>query len=40
LPTDVQAGIDAAVAGAIALAKLPGCVVVIGRHDAVLFSRA
>jgi len=40
LPADVQAGIDAAVAAAIAEAKLPGCVVVIGRHDAVLFARA
>jgi uncharacterized protein YbbC (DUF1343 family) len=40
LPVAVQDGIDAAVASAIAAAKLPGCVVVIGRHDSVLFTRA
>jgi len=40
LTPGVTAGIDAAVAAAIAAKKLPGCVVVIGRHDRVLFARA
>lgn len=34
------APIDAAVQGALDAGKLPGCVVVIGRHDEVLFERA
>ena len=35
-----EAAIDAAVADAIAAHELPGAVVVIGRHDGVLFRRA
>ena len=35
-----EAAIDAAVADAIATHELPGAVVVIGRHDGVLFRRA
>jgi uncharacterized protein YbbC (DUF1343 family) len=34
------AEIDAAVSASIAAHKIPGCVVAIGTHDAVLFSRA
>ncbi len=34
------APIDAAVQAALAAGKLPGCVVVVGRHDDVLFQRA
>jgi uncharacterized protein YbbC (DUF1343 family) len=34
------APIDSAVEAAIATSKLPGCVVVVGRHDGILFERA
>jgi uncharacterized protein YbbC (DUF1343 family)/CubicO group peptidase (beta-lactamase class C family) len=40
LPPTVAGQIDSAVNEAIAQAKVPGCVVVIGRHDRVLFARA
>jgi uncharacterized protein YbbC (DUF1343 family)/CubicO group peptidase (beta-lactamase class C family) len=40
LPPDVVASIDAAIEAAIEAHKLPGCVLVIGRHDAVLLSKA
>src|SRR5690242_6549671 len=34
------AGIDDLVVGALAEGKLPGCVVVVGEHDRVLFHKA
>jgi len=40
LPTAVQAGIDKAVSEGIAESKIPGCVVMIGRHDSVLVAKA
>ncbi len=40
LPAATATGIDDAVATALAAHKLPGCVVVVGRHDRVLFERA
>ncbi len=39
-PEAAVRAIDAAVASAMAESKMPGCVVVIGRKDAVLFARA
>ena len=40
LPEASVAAIDRAVTAALAAGKLPGCVVRVGRHDGVLFSRA
>ncbi len=40
LPGETALAIDAAVEKAIAEHKVPGCVVVIGRRDAILFERA
>jgi CubicO group peptidase (beta-lactamase class C family) len=40
LPAELEREIDAAVAAALAAGKLPGCVVLVGRHDATLFARA
>ena len=34
------AGIDATVYGAVAASKMPGCVVVVGRHDEIVLERA
>src|SRR4051812_22524234 len=39
-PDDPFASIDAAVSEAIEQGKMPGCVVVVGRHDEILFERA
>ena len=40
LPEDVSLRIDDAVIAGIAARKLPGCVVVVGRHDGVLLRKA
>jgi uncharacterized protein YbbC (DUF1343 family)/CubicO group peptidase (beta-lactamase class C family) len=40
LPSSVTEAVGAAIADAIAAKKLPGCVVVVGRHDSVLLARA
>ncbi len=40
LPASVTEAVGAAVADAIAAKKLPGCVVMVGRHDSVLLAQA